>query len=412
MNYQQATEYLFSLRGGEVKLGLEGITGLLGLMGDPQRKLRCMHVAGTNGKGSVCAMIASVLQESGFRVGLYTSPHLHSYTERIQVNGREIAKEDAVRLVSGIEPLAKRVKGQQPSFFEITTALAFRYFADNDVDYAVIEAGLGGRLDATNVITPLVSVITNADFDHMQILGDSVAKIAQEKAGIIKPGVPVVTAASGEALGVIEAVCREKACKLVKVSKPNNIALSLPGEHQKVNAATAIAALRLLNEPRITDDAIRQGLKKAKWPGRLELIGNVLLDGAHNLPAIRALKASLPLFKRKRLVLVLGILQDKDYPAMIAEIAPAADEVIITRPDAGRAAPVQLLESEIKKHVQNYAVCDGVASAVAKAKSLARPGGLVLVTGSLYTVGEAREALLGMEVDEWKGLSESSLRVR
>jgi dihydrofolate synthase/folylpolyglutamate synthase len=246
----------------------------------------------------------------------------------------------------------------------------------------------------------------------MQILGDSVAKIAQEKAGIIKPGVPVVTAASGEALGVIEAVCREKACKLVKVSKPNNIALSLPGEHQKVNAATAIAALRLLNEPRITDDAIRQGLKKAKWPGRLELIGNVLLDGAHNLPAIRALKASLPLFKRKRLVLVLGILQDKDYPAMIAEIAPAADEVIITRPDAGRAAPVQLLESEIKKHVQNYAVCDGVASAVAKAKSLARPGGLVLVTGSLYTVGEAREALLGMEVDEWKGLSESSLRVR
>ncbi|PYJ98095.1 MAG: bifunctional folylpolyglutamate synthase/dihydrofolate synthase, partial [Verrucomicrobia bacterium] len=310
MTYPEAIQFLYGLRLFGLKFGLENTFKLAALAGNPQEKLRFIHVAGTNGKGSTCAMLESIYRAAGLRVGLFTSPHLVSFRERIQVNRRLIREADVVRLVeqlreqcrTGFQPVStvKSPGPEQgdrrdacPTFFEVVTVMALRYFAEQKCDLVIWETGMGGRLDATNIVTPLASVITNIQFDHQEWLGDTLAKIAYEKAGIIKPGVPVVTATDApEALEVIVKTAREKNARLTKVGQASSLslatrtaALPLPGEHQRLNAALAIATVEVARDKiPVSDDAIRIGLETVEWPGRLQLVKmksgqTFLLDG-------------------------------------------------------------------------------------------------------------------------------------
>src|SRR5206468_7619334 len=324
MTYSEAIQFLYDLRLFGLKLGLENTFKLAALAGNPHEKLRFIHVAGTNGKGSTCAMLESIYRAAGLRVGLFTSPHLVSFRERIQVNRELISETDVVRLVAelreqcetGFQPVStvKSPEPEQgdrrdacPTFFEVVTVMALRYFAEQKCDLVIWETGMGGRLDATNIVTPLASVITNVQFDHEQWLGNTRAEIAAEKAGIIKPGVPVITATDApEALVVVEQTAREKNAPLTRVGQASRLslaaetaALPLLGEHQKLNAALAIATVRALqNRIPVSNDAIRIGLETLQWPGRLQLVRTktgqtILLDGAHNVAGTEALRDAL-----------------------------------------------------------------------------------------------------------------------
>src|SRR5262245_20362642 len=338
MTYSEAIQFLYHLRCFGAKLGLANTFKLAALAGNPQNRLRFIHVAGTNGKGSTSAMLESIYRTAGLRVGLFTSPHLVAFGERIQVNRRDIPEHDITRLITEMRSLLERYWSQEaithpssvasakedsashsttpplhhstsshPTFFEVVTVMALRYFAEQQCDLVIWETGLGGRLDATNIVTPLASVITNIQFDHQQWLGETLESIAAEKAGIIKPGIPVITGADEpEALKVIQAIAREQAAPLTVVSpadvhRPplNTIELPLLGHHQLVNAALAIAAVRVLVQAiPVSDDAIRTGLSRVRWPGRLQLVTRssgqeLLLDGAHNTAGAEALSAAL-----------------------------------------------------------------------------------------------------------------------
>src|SRR5664280_1357030 len=322
MTYSDAIQFLYSLRLFGAKLGLEKTFKLAALAGDPQNPLRFIHVAGTNGKGSTCAMLESIYRAAGLRVGLFTSPHLVGFAERIQVNRRFIGESDVVRLVAELRELSSKFGGPAASgpaeagdpglelratFFEFITVMALRYFAEQKCDLVVWETGLGGRLDATNIVTPLASVITNIGFDHQQWLGDTLARIAAEKAGIIKPGMPVITAtAAPEALAVIEKIAHEKnvPLKLVTVDDVQSwltgtLAPPLLGEHQKLNAALALATVEMLQRQiSVSAEKICAGLAAVDWPGRLQLVTRtggqkILLDGAHNADGAKALRAAL-----------------------------------------------------------------------------------------------------------------------
>jgi dihydrofolate synthase/folylpolyglutamate synthase len=394
MTYAEAIEYLFGIRLLGQKLGLETMRRLLERMGNPERALRFIHIAGTNGKGSVAAMCHAVLQAAGIRTGLYTSPHLVSFCERFQINGQPIAEAEVVRLVEHLQPLLKRHEQRAPTFFEVTTAMALQYFREQHVDVAVWETGLGGRLDATNVVTPIVSVITNVAFDHMQYLGETLPQIAAEKAGIIKPGVPVVTAARDEqALRVIRQECATRGCRLIEVMEPLDWETPLAGEHQRWNCATAVAAIRASGLP-ASDDQIRAGLRQTKWPGRFQVIGNVVLDGAHNAAGLAALLDALhKQFPGRPLTFIFGVLRDKNYDQMCAMLVPPANRVFCVPVNSERTSDPGHI-AELCRGIRRRAdirVFPNLPAAYAAAQQ--SPGDLIVITGSLFLVGEALSRL-------------------
>lgn len=394
MTYRDAIEFLSALRVFGQQLGLDTMRDLLARMGNPHEHLRFLHIAGTNGKGSAAAMCQAVLTTAGYRSGLYTSPHLISFCERIQMDGRQIAEADLARILGEMRPLLDAAP-RHPTLFEVATAIALQYFHEQQTDVVVLEAGLGGRLDATNVVTPLVSIITNIGFDHTQYLGDTLAKIAAEKAGIIKPGIPVVTAAHGEALDVIRRVCAEQNAPLTVVTNGIN-RTPLVGAHQAMNCAVAEAALRA-SGLKITDRQMRDGLARTRWPGRFDIVRRdplLILDGAHNPHGAQALADTVrEQLTGKELALILGILRDKDYQSVCRILAPLAKRVFCVPVASERSATAE----EIARACQpaKTEICTHVAEALEKTC-----GQDVLVAGSLYLVGEALAYLQGAPVTE------------
>ncbi len=404
LTYCATIEFLYSLRFFGAKFGLENTLKLAALAGNPQAKLRFIHVAGTNGKGSTCAMLESIYRAAGLRVGLFTSPHLVSFRERVQINRQLISENDVVRLVAEIRPLLKAFPaGHHPTFFEVVTILALKFFAEQKCDLVIWETGLGGRLDATNIVTPLASVITNIAFDHEQWLGDTLAKIAAEKAGIIKPGVPAVSAVDEpEALRVIERAAREKSARLTRVQPPHAARLtphaSLLGDHQNKNAALALATVEILQPTiPIAAEQIRHGLVAVNWPGRLQLVTRpdgqkVLLDGAHNTAGAAALRTALEKeFAGDRPVFIFGALADKKWPEICHILAPLAAKAFTVPVASDRAAAAGELAGAFR--AANPKIAAVTAANLAEALIACKNEPFVVVTGSLYLVGEALEQL-------------------
>jgi dihydrofolate synthase/folylpolyglutamate synthase len=434
--YRETIDYLYALQKHGIKLALSNSMRLMECLDNPHRKFRTVHVGGTNGKGSTAAFIAGMLRAAGYRVGLYTSPHLVSFTERIRINGDPISEKRVVELAQHVRKAyggphsAGGSTGMSPTFFEVTTAIAFTYFAEEEVDIAVIEVGMGGRLDSTNVIIPLVSVITNIDLEHTEFLGITLEQIAAEKAGIIKPGVPVVTGAvQPEVVSVLERTAEAKAAGISRLPMdfmPQNIVsgaepvfdyrgrkadyqglkLQLIGRHQVDNACLALAAIEYLRETGVAVDehAVRRGLEQTRWEGRMERIAkrpDIYLDGAHNPASAKKLAATVRELKPSygQLVLVVGILGDKDYQGIINEIVPLADHVVVTKPQYSRALDVPFLAGVIRKLHARVTTAETVAEAISLARDGASSDDLILVTGSLYMVGDAR-AILAARPDE------------
>jgi len=427
-HYKEAMEYLTNLTKFGFNFGLGRIEELLKRLGDPHRELQVIHIGGTNGKGSVTAMLAAMLQAAGYRVGTFTSPHLHSYTERYLINGEEIKEERMAGLIRELRPHLETMVAEgfeHPTEFEVCTALAFLYFNREKVDYLVLEVGLGGTIDSTNVVTPLISVITNVSMDHIDYLGSAVGEIARVKAGIIKPGRPVVTAAEGEALEVIQEKAREKNSPLVLVGRDvtweslslstagqcftvrgrrgiyENLRLPLLGRHQQVNASCAVSAAEILMDlgAALGVEAVQEGLAAVRWPGRLEIMGIeplVIIDVAHNYDGARSLRRALEdYFPGRSLILVIGMLGDKERAKVAAELAAVARAVVVTKPNSPRAGNWRELAVEAGRYAPEVHVVEDIGEAVGKALSLSGPEEVVCVTGSFYMVAEAREALLG-----------------
>ena len=404
MTYAEAVQHLYDLQLFGARFGLEVPERLATLAGRPQDKLRFIHVAGTNGKGSVCAMLDAVFRAAGLKTGLYTSPHLVSFTERLQVNRANIPQPDVVRLVERLQPmLATFPADEHPTFFEVVTVMALMWFAEQQVDIVIWETGLGGRLDATNIVSPLVSVINSIGLDHEKWLGDTLAKIASEKAGIIKRGVPVVTGVvDREPLRVIEAVAAEKNAPLAKVanatrSPAGSAKLSLLGAHQRHNAGVAEAAIRAVaGTIPVNEAAIRFGLENTFWPGRLQQIQRghqlLLLDGAHNPHGAVALQQALrEEFSGRLPALIFGAMKDKDVSAILNLLAPLGRRIIATKIASERALPANEL-AQLCRQANSAAVVEE-AQSVDEALALIKDEPFVLLTGSLYFVGEALEVL-------------------
>ena len=383
-SYRDALRWLYATQASGMKLGLENMRRLLDALGKPHQQLTCIHIAGTNGKGSVSAMLDSVARAAGLRTGLSTSPHLVRFSERIQVSGQLITDEEVLAGIGIIrEAIAK--SGCTPTFFEITTALGFLHFLSRRVDLAIMETGLGGRLDATNLITPLVSVLTSIDLDHQKILGDSRGKIAREKAGIIKPGVPVVSIdQTADVRAVIDDVAASVNAPVTYTNEPiNDLAIGLAGSHQRLNAAvvrdTFVAA-----KLSISPEALPAGLKSVFWPGRFQALGDRLtLDGAHNLAASqRLVQTWKECHPGKSPTIVFGGLRDKELDKMLDALASIATRFLLV--------PVKNPRGENPENIRlpdgvPGAVFSGVQAAVDAAWKLSEP---ILVTGSLFLIGE------------------------
>lgn len=429
MTYEEAINFVQSAAAAGIKPGLERISALAARLGNPHRRLRCVHVGGTNGKGSTVSMLASILAAGGYKVGMFTSPHLHSYTERFRVNGRTIPPGRFAAVVAEVKPELRALgeAGVVPTEFEIHTALAFKYFAEEGVDMAVIEVGLGGRFDATNIILPEVTVITNVAVDHTDYLGDDIRGIAGEKAGIAKRRVPMVTGADGEALAVIKWSCQALHAPLYVLGRdfyplPNeeglggqvldvygwwgesrDLIIRVLGRHQQENAAIAVAAARLLAENgwRLDGSAVKKGLATAVWPGRFEIISGqptVVLDGAHNTAGAVALKQALEdYFPHRRLVLVMGMLADKERHQAVGFLCPMAAAVVVTRPPGLRAGDWRELATFARQEAAAVYEVEDIPAAVAQGLALAGPEDVVVITGSLYLIAEARAVLVGQE---------------
>jgi dihydrofolate synthase/folylpolyglutamate synthase len=410
VNYAEAIQFLYGLRLFGAKFGLENTFKLAALAGNPHVKLRFIHVAGTNGKGSICAMLESIYRTTGLRTGLFTSPHLVSFRERIQVNRHLIPENEVVRLVAELQPLLKQFPADHhPTFFEVVTVMALKFFAEQKCDLVIWETGLGGRLDATNIVTPLATVITNIAFDHQQWLGGTLEKIAAEKAGIIKPKIPVVTATNEpEALAVIEKVAWDKNAPL-KIVMANDVqswlagtrAPPLPGEHQKSNAALALATVDILQKQiPVAEEKIREGMANVNWPGRLQLVTKqpdqkILLDGAHNAAGVKVLREALEKnYPATKLTLILGVLQDKDWRQICETLAPLAARIFTVPVSSERTANPQELAAACRttNPAAEIFSCASLEEALKKTDT----DGFVVVAGSLYLVGEALE---------WLGLS-------
>lgn len=410
-----AREYLDHLERFGVKLGLDNIRALLHRLGDPQRAFPSIHVAGTNGKGSVSAMLAEILRRNGLRVGLYTSPHLVRVEERIRIDGRLIPEREFRRLMGIFKNL------QAPStYFEVLTAAALLYFQEKRVDCAVLEVGLGGRFDATNVVTPLVSVITTVARDHMEYLGSTLAEIAFEKAGIIKPGVPVISGvSSGSARAVIRRRAREENAPLIEVFGPETsfrplgrgpraafayrvgddfyrLTPGLRGAHQGRNAAVAAAVARVLDWPwrPLGKATIEEGIREARWEGRLELVARrpaVYLDGAHNEAGAEALAAFIRTHCSRPPVLVFAMMKDKEIGRVARTLFPQARKVIVTAIPYKRAARPEEILAKTREFREKIVLESDLRRALTLARKTAGPSGAVIVTGSLFLVGEVKK---------------------
>ncbi|NLI60255.1 MAG: bifunctional folylpolyglutamate synthase/dihydrofolate synthase [Clostridiales bacterium] len=424
MDYNQAIEYIHGTYKFGSKLGLENIKDLLGRLGNPHKKFKYVHIAGTNGKGSVTSMISNILYEAGYKVGMFISPYLENFTERIQVNLNEIPRKELASITEIVKEKVDEMVASgrnHPTEFEIVTAIGFFYFAQQNVDIAVVEVGLGGRLDATNVVDkPLLSVITSIGFDHMDILGDSLGKITYEKAGIIKPGAPVI---SYPQLGVVRDVIRkaavDKGTPLFEVSgdqisikeismegnifdfryedrQYRNIKLNLIGQHQLLNAATALTAIEVMRDLNLTipEDAIYKGQSKVRWPGRLEKIHQsptIIIDGAHNDAGADALANTInTFFPHEKVTLVLGVLKDKEVDAVVRRICPLVHTAIITRPDNPRAMDPNQLGKKVLEYCDKVIIEPKIEKAIDTSIDVAGQKGIVLICGSLYLVGTVR----------------------
>ncbi len=416
-DYDQTLSYLYDLQKYGIKFGLSSTSRLLNRIGNPQAGLKTIHIAGTNGKGSTAAMLSAILVRAGFTVGLYTSPHLVRFNERFRLNEQDIGDEEIMDVFKAVRAVVD--EREPPTFFEMTTAMALSLFAQKGVDWAILEVGMGGRLDATNVVQPHLTIINNVSFDHQEFLGSTLSRIAREKAGIIKKQVPLVTAVKQPvALGVIKTRCSALNAPCYRLGRQikvrslgerrfsysglewrlEKLHLPLAGRHQVVNAATALGGLEVLERWGSYDldvEQIREGLVRTRWPGRLELLGMkppVLLDGAHNYAGIVALRQALQEeYTYKRLIVVLGIMADKDLRGMFLRLAPLADRIILTRPKYERAAEPESLRAVAGEFAARTELIRPVGDALERAIRLATSEDLVLVTGSLYFIGEVKE---------------------
>ncbi|MCX5890823.1 MAG: bifunctional folylpolyglutamate synthase/dihydrofolate synthase [Deltaproteobacteria bacterium] len=412
----QAIAWVFDLQKFGIKFGLSSTLDLLARLGLPYQEGRYIHIAGTNGKGSVAAMLSAVLHRAGYPVGLYTSPHLVSMRERFRLRDREISEDGLLQLINRVRSVVDAA--EPPTFFEFVTAMAILYFLEEKADPIILETGMGGRLDATNIVQPVVSVITNISRDHQDYLGRGLLAIAGEKAGIIKAGAPLVTYATQKSvLALLRLTCRELGTPLyqggvdfkaqgrsggqlnyhgLEKDLPG-LSLSLIGGHQYRNAALALAVLEILAGRgfTITEAAIREGLQQTRWPGRLEQVSQnpcILLDGAHNPAAALILAQALKKNRGNgRLLLVMGIMADKEVDTILARLLPLAQTVIFTQPQYFRAAsPADLARRAAPFNLEIIQV-PRVREAIQRAQSLARPEDRIVITGSLFTVGEAKE---------------------
>ena len=404
-----ALSYLFSLEQFGIKFGLDNIRALLARLGDPQRAFRTIHIAGTNGKGSVTAMIDTVLRTAGHTSARFTSPHLVDLSERFVINGRAVGAAEMRRAAEDIQraieaSLADGTIGARPTFFEANTAMAFDLFRRAAVEFGVIEVGLGGRLDSTNVVEPIVTAITSIDFDHQQYLGNTLKDIAAEKAGIIKPGVPVVVGdVTPEAFAVIEDVARRQGAPLIRSDQAAReyepIRLGLRGAHQAGNARVAMRVLETLERLGVTIgvQAIVDGLTNVTWPGRLEHRtlangGELILDAAHNPAGAAALASYLRALGGPRPTLVFGAMRDKDVDGMLAELLPAVGRVVVTRPSNPRAADPDELAARIRAIAPSLRT-DVVASPAKAVEDAATSSPLVVVAGSIFLLGDVMQEL-------------------
>jgi len=416
--YQQSLDYLYGLEKFGMIFNLTQVERILNAIGDPHKEIQTIHIGGTNGKGSTAAMMGSILQKEGYRVGLYTSPHLIRFTERIKVNGKEIEEEEVAALAGWMRKEIEASGILPPfTFFDFTTAMALHYFKQKLVDLAILEVGLGGRLDSTNVVDPLIAIITNIAKDHEEYLGKSILKIAQEKAGIIKKGRPLITATTQPlVLRLFSKVCQGKESPYFRVGKEFRyvraedgdfdyeglnrklwgIHLNLKGFHQVINATTALGAMEVLEDLgyRVSTHAMIDGLKEVDWPGRLEMVSSsprVILDGAHNPAGALVLKESLEKeFQYQNLILLIGIMKDKDIPSMLHLLAPLAHRIIFTKPHTDRAAAPSLLKKALGQNGKKAEIAENLGEAIERGLSLTQEEDLLCITGSLYTVGEAR----------------------
>jgi len=426
VDYEALLKELYGLERFGIKLGLDVIRDLLRRLGDPHEAFPAIHVTGTNGKGSVCAYLASIFHAAGYRTGLYTSPHLVRFNERIRVDGRMIADEDVARLYARIKPNASEMAAgsetNRPTFFEVTTAMAFEYFREQKVDVGIVEVGMGGRMDATNVVRSKACVITRVGLEHTEHLGKSIDRIAREKAGILKPGVPLVTV-DQHVLGILVDRAGELGCPVTVVGRDVryrrssfdlegqdvvledglSVAVRIPllGAFQPENAATAFAtALAVKGEWTLTKQAIELGLRTTRWPGRLQVVRRrpvVIVDGAHNAPAAAALGDSLrELFPGRKLTFVLGILNDKDLAGIAGSLGPLAARVVATKPGTPRAFDAEDLARAFGAHAPVEIVLE-VKDAVTRTVGGASADDVIVVAGSIYTIGEALEVLGGWE---------------
>lgn len=415
MDYKAAVDFIESRQLFGIQLGLSNITELLSRLGHPERSLRAVHITGTNGKGSVAAYLRAVLSEAGCKVGVYTSPHLIEIRERMTIRGELISEDRFCQLVDHIKPIVEDMSNE-PTYFEVGTALAFLYFAQEKVDVAVVEVGLGGRLDATNVIKPEVSIITNVDLDHTDRLGSSISEIAYEKGGIVKSGIPVLTAEEkAEVINILEKITSERGSPLYRVGQEilyqikeaswagtkfnlkglrkdySDLFTPLAGEYQVKNAALAVGAYEMLGLPL---HHLKKGLSRTSWPGRLQVISRhpfIVLDGAHNPAAARELRHNLKkLFPFDRLVMILGILGDKDIEGIIRELIQLSPAMILlVKPTCDRAIPTTEIARIVERYTNHFELVDQMDRALKVACQRAGKKDLICVTGSLYTVADA-----------------------
>ena len=419
--YEQCLKTMYGLRRFGIKLGLDVISQILEGLGQPQNAYRTIHVAGTNGKGSVASMLAGILQTAGFSVGLYTSPHLIHFNERIRIDGRPVTDPEIVAAYRAIRKVQKA--DREPTFFEFTTAMALHLFKQHRVDWALVETGMGGRLDATNLLAPEVSIITNISLEHKGYLGNTVAAITYEKAGIIKPATPVVTGVTQpSAIAVVEkkaqtlkAPChrmgRDFRCRRLPSGSFHytglhhhwkHLSTNLLGPHQAGNAGLALAATEVLMQKGVTikEDHIRQAFNRVSWPGRLETVcqePRIIVDGAHNLAAARNLGRYLAeTYPDNKIIMVAGILDDKPAEEMLSALLAVCDHAVITAPTIDRAIPANVLARTARKFVDKVDEQPTVDRAVARALQIVRQDQVICIAGSLYVVGEAMQTLQQM----------------
>ncbi|QJC52947.1 bifunctional folylpolyglutamate synthase/dihydrofolate synthase [Paenibacillus albicereus] len=441
-SYEEARGWIEGLVSFGVRPGLDRMRIMMERLGHPERRLRFIHVAGTNGKGSVCAYLTEVLVRGGYDTGTYTSPYITKFTNRFRYNGQDIEEETLLRLANELRPLVEEIAETEhgsPTMFEVSTALAILYFARVTYpDYVVWETGLGGRLDVTNIVTPVISIITNVGHDHMDVLGDSITDIAREKAGIIKPGVPVVsTVENEEALAVIREAARKSKSTLYQLGEQfeetaieatesgqsfgfkgpfrtmSRLSLTMAGAHQRKNAAAAVMALEALrqyNALLVEDEQLLEGLRSAQWPGRLEMVRReprLLLDGAHNPEGAESLAAALrELHGGERIHVMIGMLGNKNHRGVLRHILPIADTLVVTQPAFRKALPAEELADVARELARELGVSPEIIAeprwpdALERLERAASGGGLPVVTGTLYLIADVRASVLGLPDSE------------